>query len=103
MIWALVIACGTREPDWVEGCDCPDGELCVSSGVAACLAPPEACAAAFEGSCDLDLVDDACTAEVCGFSLEDSGVPAGVTIAAECWERDGVVERHVDCDATPTF
>jgi hypothetical protein len=65
-MWLWWIACAPKEPDWVADCDCPNNQLCVWGGAAACVDLPESCTAAFAGECDLSLVDDACAAAVCG-------------------------------------
>lgn len=103
-IW-LVLACAPEEPWWVESCDCPVGELCVSGGVAACVAPPPECADAYGGgACELAAIDEACTAALCGFvTTPDGGIEGSYATEAECWEQDGPELRWFDCDAPLTF
>ena len=104
MWWLLVVACAPKEPDWLEDCDCPTGEICVWGGVAECQAPPPECKAGFAGECDLAQLGDACTAVLCGYVLGDSGIAGSTSIAAECWTTEETpTERWFDCDAPLTF
>ncbi|MEZ4239819.1 MAG: hypothetical protein R3F59_27415 [Myxococcota bacterium] len=102
LVWT--VGCGVAEPDWLDRCDCGPAEICVDGGVGACQAVPDACADAFGGACDVAKNDDACTAALCGFALDDQGEIAGSwSIDAECYTVDGATERWMDCDAPLTF
>jgi hypothetical protein len=105
--WLLVVlaACGVREPDWVEDCDCGADQVCTWAGPAECQDIPEACSAALAGTCDLQLLDDACRAALCDLPLGDSGEIAGTNSTdVECWTTDDTpTQRWIDCDASMTF
>jgi hypothetical protein len=104
--WLWLMACGTLEPDWLEDCDCGADQVCTWGGPGdECQDIPELCAAALDGECDLDRLDDPCRAALCDLPLDENGEIAGTnSTAVECWSTSETpTERWIDCDAPLTF
>jgi hypothetical protein len=97
----MVAGCVDPEPDWVEVCDCAEGQVCTWGGPAECQDVPEACAAPFADTCDLEQLDDACRAALCELPLDEAGEIAGTnSTEVGCWTVDETpTERWIDCAA----
>lgn len=98
---SLLLAIGSigclREPDWAEGCDCPEGQICRFAGDPFCTDAPPECDAAFTGSCALEKLDDACIEAIC----PDIDVESTYSFDAQCWldPQDERQFRMVNCEA----
>ncbi|MEQ1572268.1 MAG: hypothetical protein ABMA64_41975 [Myxococcota bacterium] len=88
-----------KTPEWVESCDCP-GQICRwGGGTPICIDPPAECGAAYDGTCDLSLVDEACQVALC----PDLDLEGSYSFNTECWADDDGSYKMADCSAPYTF
>ena len=99
MRWLVgIVLAGCGHPDWVDGCDCREGTVCrYGGGDPFCVDAPAECGSAFDGTCSLDRVDDACIEAIC----PNIDVDRTHSFDAECWygRREDRQYRMVDCEA----